>query len=105
MSDIIEEADAIAGYVAGKAFADYRTERLLVDGVERCLSRITEAVIRIGADRMRAIDPDLPVEKVRGLGNLLRHAYDFIDPELIWDTVQNDLPALRAACERALNRT
>jgi uncharacterized protein with HEPN domain len=36
------------------------------------------------------------------MGNRLRHAYDRVDFDLIWDTVQDDLPALKAAVTRAL---
>jgi len=102
MHDIIEQSDAIQHYLAGKSFDAYVAEQLLIDAVERCLGRLTEAVIRIGPEQMRKIAPDLPMEKVRGLGNLLRHAYRDIDQHEIWSTAKRDLPALRAACERAL---
>lgn len=75
------------------------------DAVERCIERITETTIRMGPDRMREIAPDLPTHKVRGLGNRLRHQYELIEPRIIWDTVVDELPGLRAACERALNAT
>jgi uncharacterized protein with HEPN domain len=102
LRDIVEESDAISEYLAGKSFDDYRTHRMTVDAVERCLARITEAVVRIGSARMEEVAPGVPMEKVRGLGNLLRHAYDVVDHGTIWDTVKHDLPPLRAACERAL---
>ena len=95
-------ADWIAGYIDDRGFAEFLADRMTRDAVERCLERITEAAVRIGPDRMEKIAPGLPLHEVRGLGNVLRHAYEAIDPKLIWDTVQNDLPPLRAACERAL---
>ena len=103
LGDIVENIDAIADYVAGKSFDDYRSDRMTVDAVERCLARITEAAIRIGPERMDEISPRLPMQDVRGLGNLLRHAYFVIDHGTIWSTIQNSLPPLRAACERALS--
>jgi uncharacterized protein with HEPN domain len=39
---------------------------------------------------------------VRDLGNLLRHEYDKVDLEIIWQTVTDDLPALKTAVQRAL---
>jgi len=45
-----------------------------------------------------------PWQKVRALGNRLRHEYDAITQDRLWDIVQIDLPALRAACEDALRR-
>jgi uncharacterized protein with HEPN domain len=75
---------------------------VLVDAVERCLTRITQAAIRAGPEAMRRAAPELPFEQVRGLGNVLRHAYDVIDLEIVWRTVKERLPALRAACAAAL---
>jgi uncharacterized protein with HEPN domain len=39
---------------------------------------------------------------IRGLGNWLRHACDRIRFDVIRDTVQNDLPALKADAQTAL---
>jgi len=75
---------------------------MVVDATERCLGRITEAVIKIGADRMAIIAPEIPVERVRGLGNLLRHEYDVVDLERIYVLIHKDLPLLRAAAVQAL---
>ena len=40
--------------------------------------------------------------EIRALGNRLRHEYDAIREDRLWDIVQIDLPPLRAACEDAL---
>jgi uncharacterized protein with HEPN domain len=103
LGDIVENIDAITEYVAGMSFDEYRADRMTVDAVERCLARITEAAIRVGPARMDEIAPGLPMQEVRGLGNLLRHAYFVIDHGTIWSTIENSLPPLRAACERAMS--
>jgi uncharacterized protein with HEPN domain len=36
------------------------------------------------------------------MGNWLRHQYDRIDLETIWNTIKDDLPALKVAVEKAL---
>jgi uncharacterized protein with HEPN domain len=46
---------------------------------------------------------DVPWRQIRDLGNLLRHAYDKVDLEIIWHTITDDLPPLKAAVLRALN--
>lgn len=96
--DIIANVDAINAYVADMAFDSFAADSKTVDATERCLLRITEAVIKIGPERMAVIAPDVPVEAVRGLGNMLRHEYDAIDLQTIFNTVKQDLPALRQAC-------
>jgi uncharacterized protein with HEPN domain len=104
LRDVVDNIDAIERYVANLSFDQFRQDRMRIDAVERCLQRITEAVIRIGPDAMRTVMPDLPVEQVRGLGNVLRHAYDTLAEGVIWSTIQNDLPPLRRACEEELAR-
>jgi len=42
--------------------------------------------------------------RLRALGNRLRHEYDTIREDRLWDIVQIDLPPLCAACEEALGR-
>jgi uncharacterized protein with HEPN domain len=41
---------------------------------------------------------------MRALGNRLRHEYDSIREDRLWDIVQFNLPSLREACEEALRR-
>ena len=72
--------------------------------MERCLQRITEAVIKIGPERMAEISPQTPVDAVRGLGNMLRHDYDRVDLGTIWHTIRESLPKLRADCVSVLGQ-
>lgn len=102
LQDIVENIDRIEGYVAGFELSSFALDGRTVDAVERCLQRITEAVIKIGPERMAAISPTTPVDAVRGLGNMLRHDYDRVDLATIWRTVKESLPELRADCLRAL---
>jgi len=71
--------------------------------VERCLAIISEAAVKLGADAEQDA-PEIPWRDVRGMGNHLRHGYETVDHGIVWETVQNELPALRRACEAALRR-
>lgn len=102
LSDIVENIDLIFEYVAGLSPAAFEQDRRTVDATERCLERVAEAVVKIGSDRMRIIAPDLPFERVRGLGNNLRHAYDTIDLAFLLNLIRDELPSLRDVCVQAL---
>ena len=102
LSDIVENVERIERHVAGRDFAAFAQDEMVVDAVERCLQRISEAVVRIGPDQMAVIAPELPSEAVRGLGNILRHEYHRIDLGVIWETVTERLPGLKADCLKAL---
>ncbi|MEK7342701.1 MAG: HepT-like ribonuclease domain-containing protein [Pseudomonadota bacterium] len=100
--DIIENADAVASYIDGINYEAFCADRKTIDASERCLQRITEAVIKIGKERMAQIMPALDANSVRGMGNALRHEYDVIDLRIIYNTIVERLPLLRAACAAAL---
>jgi uncharacterized protein with HEPN domain len=103
LGDIIENIDRIESYMIGLDRDSFAHDGRTVDAVERCLQRITEAVIKIGPDHMTQISPRTPVDAVRGLGNVLRHDYDQVDLGVIYLTVRESLPELRADCLRAID--
>lgn len=104
LHDIVENAERIASYIAGYDYARFISDPKTLDAVERCLHRITEAVIKIGPERMAHISPMTSADAVRGMGNALRHDYDMIDLSIIWKTVMDSLPALADDCRRALSQ-
>jgi len=46
---------------------------------------------------MKDARPEVPWQKIHGLGNLLRHEYRHIDPEVLWSIVTGPLGALDRA--------
>jgi uncharacterized protein with HEPN domain len=103
LEDIIENAQSIQRYTSGMNLAAFEQDQKTYDAVERCLERISEAAAKPG-DLAPALMPEQPWHKVTALGNRLRHEYDAIRGDRLWDIVQTDLPALCAACEDALRR-
>jgi len=103
LEDIIENAQAIQLYVAGMDVTAFKRDQRTYDAVERCLERIAEAASKLGA-LAPSLVPGQPWPEIKALGNRLRHEYDAIREDRLWDIVQVDLPPLRAACEDALRR-
>lgn len=103
LKDILDNISLIDGYIAGVSRDAFAGDDKTRDAVERCLERICEAIVRLGR-RTEELMPDQPSAAIRGMRNRLRHAYDHIDFGLIWDTVYEDLPSLKADAERALAR-
>jgi len=101
---IIESAQAIFHYTEGMEFAQFEEDRKTYDAVERCLQRITEAVIRLG-DQAEELMPGQPWQRIRGFGNRLRHNYDSIEEDRLFEIVRNDLPALCAQAQAALEKS
>jgi uncharacterized protein with HEPN domain len=74
----------------------FRADSKTVAAVERKLLVISEAAIRLG-EHAQTLCPGLPWNNIRGIGNWLRHQYDRVDVDTVWNTVTEDLPSLRAA--------
>ena len=72
-----------------------------IAAVERKLLVISEAAIRLKDDAVR-LCPGASWPEIRGIGNWLRHQYDRVDLETLWNTVQDDLPSLGALVKQAL---
>ena len=103
LADIVENAERIEGYVAGMERAGFERDGRTRDAVERCVERMCEAVHRLGG-RAEALMPGHPWGDIRGMGNRLRHAYDRISLDILWNTVRERVPALAGDAQRALER-
>jgi uncharacterized protein with HEPN domain len=91
----------IGQFTSGMDFEAFRSNPMAVAAVERKLQIISEAAVRLGDEAERCC-PDVPWRDIRGIGNQLRHAYERIDLNTIWNTVIDDLPALLTAVRGAL---
>ena len=90
------------------SFAGFDYERFLTDmrtfyAITRCLEIISEASRRL-SPAMKARHPTIPWRKVSGSGNIYRHDYEDVAHRLVWGTVHESLPALRAAIDQELKR-
>jgi uncharacterized protein with HEPN domain len=103
LQDIIDNAQAIFRYTEGMDITAFHDNRMVYDAVERCPERICEAAAKLG-DMAVHLMPDQPWHKIRAFGNVLRHEYDTIEQDRLFDIVKTDLPGLLAAAEEALRQ-
>jgi len=102
LTDILDAILAIEQFTQGMDLDSFRQDPKTIAAVERKLQVISEAAVRLG-ERAEALCPGLPWRDIRGIGNWLRHQYDRVDIETIWNTLTRDLPPLKEAVHRALN--
>jgi uncharacterized protein with HEPN domain len=99
--DILKAISLIEQFVGSMDFKAYSEDIKTRAAVERELQIITEAAYRLKPeDEHLCPGPDW--RKIRGMGNILRHAYDRLDDEAVWITVKDDLPALKQNVSGAL---
>jgi uncharacterized protein with HEPN domain len=102
LADMIEAIERIRQVLDGislEAFERSWEKRWLV---ERGIEVISEASRHLAAD-IKARRAEIPWSKVAGIGNILRHAYDRVAPDVLWKLTQDDLPALERVCREELH--
>ena len=72
------------------------------DSVIRRFEIIGEAAGRV-SQQLRDENPSIPWSEMRGMRNRLIHRYDDIDMDIVWDTVEQDIPRLVTQLERLVS--
>lgn len=95
LRDVLHHIDLAIEFAGGldrEAFAaDLRT----VYAVTRCLEIISEASRRL-PEELKARHPAIAWRQMAAAGNVYRHNYEDVAAHLVWETVQQALPPLRA---------
>jgi uncharacterized protein with HEPN domain len=101
LADIIEAIERIRGVLDGvtlEAFEQNWEKRWLV---ERGIEIISEASRHL-TDDIKERRTEIPWPKVAGIGNVLRHAYDHVAPDVLWKLAQDDLAEIEKVCREEL---
>jgi uncharacterized protein with HEPN domain len=98
MLEAISDAQA---FMLGRSRPDLDNDKMLVYAVLRAVEIVGEAASKVTADTQLAA-PQIPWPAIVGMRHRLVHAYARVDLDIVWKTVQHDLPPLKAAIEAAL---
>jgi len=89
LADIVVSCDKITRYTAGLTQPAFQADERTYDAVVRNLEIIGEAAKHIPHD-LRCQVPTIERRKIAGMRDWLAHAYFGIDPDILWDVVQNE---------------
>jgi uncharacterized protein with HEPN domain len=95
---IRDEMDGIAAALTDMSFDSYAASYTAKRTVERALQIISEAVKALPEDLL-ARHPSGDWNRIRSLGNFLRHEYHHVDLEQLWLIATEKLPELRPIIE------
>lgn len=101
IEDILNSCTRVLGYVGDLPFEDLAEDQMVIDAVVRNIEVIGEAANKLDED-FKSKNPDFPVRGAVTMRNKLIHDYNMVDPKVVWDTIQTDIPELRSMCERLL---
>lgn len=94
VDDILSAIKKINKFCKDIEKEDFMKNELLMDAVVRNLEIMGEASSKLTAsfrERYKAVE----WRKIIGMRNRIIHAYDTVNFEIVWDVVQEDLPALK----------
>ncbi len=101
IEDILEAIDDISRLTSGMTFSTFCADNKTTKAVLYNLAVIGEAARRVPADiAMR--HPQVPWREMGDMRNVVIHEYFGVDLEILWKTIQQELPPLRPLLEDIL---
>jgi uncharacterized protein with HEPN domain len=90
MLDACREA---LGFAGGKSRSDLDKDRMLVLALVKEVEIIGEAASKVSPE-IKSMYPEIPWSDMAFMRNRLIHAYFDVDLDVVWETIQKDLPDL-----------
>lgn len=88
-------------FVEGKARGDLEKDEILRLALTHLLELVGEAASQFPRE-MQDKYPQIPWPKIIGMRNKLIHGYDYIDYDILWDAIIQDIPQLLEELEKIL---
>ena len=101
VDDMLDAIGFLESALTGKSLETFKGDTQLRFATQRAIEIISEASRRL-PEEAKGLRPELPWRKVSGIGNILRHEYFAVSDAVIWETITNDLPALKSALEEMI---
>lgn len=104
LDDIYRASANILKYVKGYEFKDFKKDQKTVDAVLRNLEIIGEASTKLRKDFKGFCQKNDVVSwnEMAGLRNVVAHEYHGVDLEIIWKTIEEDIPGLKKEIKKLL---
>jgi len=85
----------------GDSFETFVNDSAYHNACAMCIMQIGELASRFN-DNFRAQHTTIPWRAIRGMRNMLVHEYEKMDYEEFWKTIVDDIPMLKACCEKII---
>ena len=99
---IRDEIEGVAVAVRGISFEQYQGSYIHRRAVERAVQIVSEAARALPQGLLAKYD-EAPWVSIIGIGNVLRHEYQRLDDQRIWEIATVHLPALAPIIRRIIS--
>ena len=103
LQHMLDHAKEAVALIAGKDRAELQHDRVLELALIRLVEIVGEASAKVSSVVQKEY-PSIPWPQVIGMRNRLIHGYDSIDLDVLWDTIEVDLPPLIAEIEKIMGQ-
>jgi uncharacterized protein with HEPN domain len=98
---MLDAANDAIEFARGQSRTSLDANRMLTLSLVKCIEIIGEAANQI-SPTLKASSPDIPWSVVIAMRHRLIHGYYDVDPDIVWDTIHEDLPTLIIQLEKLL---
>lgn len=101
LEDIVEAAEKIQRYTTGMTYEAFEEDEKTTDAVLRNFEVIGKAAKNVPEDVRQEYD-EIPWSEMAGMRDKLIHGYATIELEIVWTTVEEDVPTLTSQLEAVI---
>ena len=99
LPDILEAIEDIESFTKNVSLEEFSSNKEKILAVIKSIEIIGEAV-KLIPQEIRDKNPQVPWKAIAGMRDMLVHEYWGIDINVVWETVQESLPTLKAEIVR-----
>ncbi len=102
MTHMLESARRANELIQGKSRSDLTSDDVLGLALTRLIEIIGEAACHVSEEGRKEL-PQLPWDQIVNMRHRIVHGYYNVDLDILWDTIEIDLPPLVAVIEKAVH--
>jgi uncharacterized protein with HEPN domain len=100
---MLDHAKEAVALIAGKYKTELQNDRVLELALIRLVDIVGDASAKVSSTTQKKFT-SIPWRQVIGMRNRLIHGYASVDLDVLWDTIEVDLPPLVDALEKILGQ-
>ena len=85
----------------GKDYDVFSSNNIYKDAIALCILQIGE-LSGILTDKFKDKYNEMPWKQIKALRNIVAHRYGTIDPEVLWEIINDDIPDLEDYCNKVI---
>ena len=94
ISDILEAIDNVSEFISGCDRESFLKDKIRYFAIVKNIEIIGEAAYMLSLD-FKAAHPEVGWEQIIKMRHVLVHGYACVQPDIVWETAINDVPALK----------